>query len=467
MTFLAVMTVLALYLPNRPTYSDLEQRELTKFPQFTVGGLLTGEYFENINLWFADTFPMREELLALHSSMEEHYGLQTQKVVGDVVAGDDIPDTNTSSDKTETDKTEEKTEQEPEESKSDTSETEDPKQEESEQSEESKQEETPDQETQVDVPKDDVVSEDEAVNDMTTLGALLVIKNAAYEYYNFVQDSADTYISVINRAADKLKGTAKVYNIIVPTSMDICVPEKARKQINTSDQRAAINYLYAGMSDDVTTVEIMDTLLQREQEGDYLYFRTDHHWTALGAYYAYAAYAPLAGKTAAALEDFDEYVYEGFTGSFYRETESAAMKAHPDTIYAFGPKATNSITITLEDGSTLNHKIINDGDKLPDTQKYLTFIGGDNPVSVMENPDIQDGSAVLLIKESFGNCFAPYLVQNYQYVYVIDYRYVKKAESRSLTEFVQQNSIQDVIFLNNISVTREDSLISKISAFVG
>ena len=67
----------------------------------------------------------------------------------------------------------------------------------------------------------------------------------------------------------------------------------------------------------------------------------------------------------------------------------------------------------------------------------------------IENPNITDGSAVVLVKESFGNCFAPFLVDHYQYVYIIDYRYF----DGNLTDFVTEKGAGSVIFLNNITAT--------------
>ena len=99
--------------------------------------------------------------------------------------------------------------------------------------------------------------------------------------------------------------------------------------------------------------------------------------------------------------------------------------------------------------------------------KYNAFIGGDNPISHIENPNKQDGSSVLLIKESFGNCFAPFLVENYQHVYILDYRYFPDIDSRSLSEVVNDLKIKDVLFLNNISAVRNKNAVSLMANLVG
>ena len=80
----------------------------------------------------------------------------------------------------------------------------------------------------------------------------------------------------------------------------------------------------------------------------------------------------------------------------------------------------------------------------------------------IENPNKTDGSAVVLVKESFGNCFAPFLVDHYQYVYIIDYRYF----DGDLTSFVTEKSARSVIFLNNITATSADPRLDEMEKLV-
>ena len=106
----------------------------------------------------------------------------------------------------------------------------------------------------------------------------------------------------------------------------------------------------------------------------------------------------------------------------------------------------------------MNWNVIRDVSEWARTSKYNCFIGGDNPFTVIENPTITDGSACILIKESYGNAFAPFLVDHYQHVYIIDYRYYEG----NLTQFVKDKNVQDVILLNNmeaLSVSRANTIL--------
>ena len=100
------------------------------------------------------------------------------------------------------------------------------------------------------------------------------------------------------------------------------------------------------------------------------------------------------------------------------------------------------------------------------SSKYLTFIKGDRPLSIITNPALNDGSACVVIKESFGNAFVPFLVSHYQHLYIIDYRYFSKIDSRGLAQFCADTAAKDVLFINNISATRNKSLMASINALI-
>ena len=172
-----------------------------------------------------------------------------------------------------------------------------------------------------------------------------------------------------------------------------------------------------------------------------MYFYTDHHWTARGAYYAYRTLAKEKGWKAHKLSDYEEVSHPGFLGTFYAySNQSPALASNPDTIYAYIPIATNTTKITGRDGSTFEYPIIQEG------ETYDIFIGSDQPFEEITNPKIKDGERCLLIKDSYGNCFAPFLVDHYEKVYVVDFRHYHG----NLTRFIKDNKVDDVIIMNNI-----------------
>ncbi|MDY4742324.1 MAG: DHHW family protein, partial [Lachnospira sp.] len=106
----------------------------------------------------------------------------------------------------------------------------------------------------------------------------------------------------------------------------------------------------------------------------------------------------------------------------------------------------------------IDYNIVTDVSGWNTTSKYSAFIGGDNAYTEINNPAIMDGSSVLVIKESFGNAFVPFLVENFQNVYVIDYRYY----DGTVSELVDKYNIENVVFVNNISITSTQGRVQEL-----
>ncbi len=452
------LAVMSFIMPLRPTHSDMEHRDLAAFPVFSVETLASGEFFDGINVWFSDTFPFRDLWMMLNTFIKQGYGISGMNVHGEVGTGDEIPDVPTTlatvSTTTVTTVTTTSTTVTATTTTTTTTMT------------------TTVTTTVTTTPPTTTTTVNSSVKPAgqdkvpaESNGAILTIGDSGFEYYHFSQSAADLYIAAVNRLAEQLKGTATVYDMIVPTSIDICVDPSVRADVNSSDQQKAIAYMYGSMGEAVKTVPLFDALLSAHKAGDYLYFRTDHHWTALGAYRAYEQFCAAKGQAPTPLSSYEKMEFAGYLGSFYRDTQSAAMAASPDLVQAFVPPSTNTMTLTTADGST-SYPIVVDVSDWDALYKYNCFIGGDNPLSVIENPNKTDGSACLLIKESFGNAYAPFLTEDYQTVYVMDYRYFDEVDARGIAQFVKENKIGDVLLLNNISATRNSYLMESLDALV-
>lgn len=416
-----VVFVFALIIPLRPNYSETEKRELSKFPKFSLTSFATGEYFKGIDNWYADTFPAREKLTSFNKAYISFLSMSKTKISGNVVKGDEIPTADASSDSSKQEQTAEPTE-------------------------------------------NPVVSEPEPEQTVTsqTLGALLINGDAAFEYYNFSQAAADIYTNALNRAGTLFNGKAYIYDIIVPTGMGIIAPDELTASVNTSNQKDAIDYIYSRVGNGVRCVPIYNTL--RNHRNEYLYFRTDHHWTSLGAYYAYDKLMRCMNVEPCSLESYAKYEFPGFLGTFYNSCKLPQLAENPDTVIAYGPPQTNAISIF--NGAWYDSNIISDVSQGTAGGKYLTFIKGDQPLSYIVNPELADGSVCIVIKESYGNAFVPFLVPHYQTVYIVDYRHIAKVDPRGLVQLQAETGARDIIFINNISATRNKSLMAMIDSYV-
>lgn len=414
-----ILSLVGLIIPLRPKYSNSEKRDLAKFPKISLSAITSGDFFDGFNSWYSDSYPGREALVGLNSKIKSYYGMKINsedsvKIHGEVSKGDDIPD-----------------EYDP-----NTTEPEEPTAEEQ-------------------------YSEIKAEGDSQSLGAVFVVGNKGFEYYNFNKAQANKYISSVNALAEKLSGKAKVYDMVVPTSIGITLPDTYMGHINSSDQSKAIDYIHSGLNDKVVKVSIYKALMSHRSE--YIYFNTDHHWTQLGAYYAYCEFAKNAGITETPLEKYEKVQFDGFLGSFYNDTgKIPELKSNPDTIYAYRPNSSAKMVYTDSKGKEKDWPIIKDVTSYPESIKYSCFIAGDNPYTEITNPQITDGSSIIVVKESFGNAFVPFLVENYEKIYVVDYRYYKG----SVSELAAEKNVDTVLCINNVSAIRNKNLVAKFEKVI-
>ncbi len=299
----------------------------------------------------------------------------------------------------------------------------------------------------------------EVFGDLQQYSSVYRVGDTGYEMYTYSDDTAKKYAACVNQVADSLQGTARVFALCPPLSSGITLPDDLYGMNVFSDQQAAEQSILDYLDENVIGVPLNETMMQHRTE--YIFYRTDHHWTSLGAYYAYTQFCDAAGLTAHALSEYKTADFPGFLGSFYNDTgKSEKLGANPDTVTAYYPVSpTVTMSVTEKNGSVMDFaSVIYDETEAPSSLKYGAFIYGDNPYTVITNAERTDGSSCVVVKESFGNAFVPFLPDHYQTVYVIDYRYWKG----SLTEFVRTNGVKDVLFCNNLSALRNNSLMGDL-----
>ena len=462
--FIAV-TVIAWLIPLRPTMSESENRNLEKFPVFSVGVLLDGSYFDDISVWFSDTFTFRETWMSTAKGLETLYGSRNIAIVGDIGANDDIPDIPVSIENTQTTPPVPETEPVPTETTAPADEQQnleatdsaDPEQEGYDPREEGGVEKAPDDATKSSW-GGQIIDED----DYISTKSVIQIGNAAYKFTGFTQAYADKYSASLSRAAELLDGKARLFTVLALENTTFMLTREDRLKMGCKPEEDAVEYIYSNIDSRVKKVSVFDNLIAHNSE--YVAFRTDHHWTATGAYYAYEAWCEAAGIDPVPLSEYEVTEYSGFTGSYYSKAARPNL-LEKDTVVCYTPPG--NITLYLsdqsKDGLGWEQALITDRTRAPASSKYLAFLAGDHAKGTFINDDITDGSACLVIKTSVGNPFVYYLTQHYQYVYVLDIRYYN---GRSLTSFVDYYDIDDVLFMHGTGLAMSSGGTSMIDHFI-
>lgn len=233
-----------------------------------------------------------------------------------------------------------------------------------------------------------------------------------------------------------------------------------------ADQQAYTQQIYRMLSeadDQLEIVDFSDALSQHKDE--YIYYRTDHHWTTLGAYYAYVAYCEQKGLTPVSLEELEENKVEDFYGTFYSKAKRPSQPADTITWYdvdvdefAFvanlqqDKQLAQLGEVVQEDGlELLRVDGMMDQRKFEVRDKYAAFMWGNSgyvKIKSSHNLNHQEGktSRLLLFKDSYANSMIPYLTYNYDEIIVVDLRYMAKS-----TKELMQEEFDDIFVMYNFS----------------
>ena len=472
-TLIMGIGLLNLFYSDRQV-SVYENRELEQFPQFSIEKFLSGEYFERINLYFSDQFLLRDNFVQISSVVKDFKGIPgiegativVQSGFNDAVEQAAVPYINENMEDIQTpdeshititpEPSLEKALQEnlvqdsdydipvQEEFPDATHEVEDSNADSSDaHSEDKKQTDllsSSNEETQAiaeptKVPSNAVTPDKQKDDNGKKIGRILIYKNSAMQLFRANGVAEEYYANTLNSFKQRVGEQIKVYSLLAPTSIEF-IDNMKYKELTDSQKDAIsrVNNKFEG----IETVNAYEKL--EEKKDEYIHFRTDHHWTALGAYYAYTGFASSAGFGTIPLEKYETEIIEEYVGSMYDMTSSNTLKKHPDTITVYKPFVENVYNVWYEGPVKL--KVI-DMYHASKKNKYRVFISGDRPLGIIES-EVKNNKKILVIKDSYGNAMVPFLLPHYEEIYVVDPRQYKK----NIFELIEDKGLQEVLFLN-------------------
>ena len=439
-TVLFILSVIALIIPLRPTESMREKRRLAQFPEFTVKTLVSGDFFDGVSTWYSDTFPGREGWLDVATTLNGMHGITKNVIsysqINQPAVEETLPPLPSATPAPPVESAQ------PVEIDAEPTPTPEP-------TPVPTPEPTPYYE-EIDTPTDSMESwgglgdNDEKV----IHGVALQIGGAAFEKFQFNEGLTGLNAAMVSRAA----GIAKEYDVRffdmpIPASVGIVLSSDLLDRLGMDDQGQAIAYKFEKENDDVLKVNVFNTLIRHNDE--YIYFRTDHHWTALGAYYAYEAFCRVAGFEPVPLSEYTELDMGDFLGSFY-STSPQPAKLETDQLLAYQPPGNIEMQV-YNNGYTFPADVIFDKSQASKFDKYVSFLGGDHTMTVLTNTDLDDDAPNCAVyKDSYGNPFVIYLTQHYHRVYALDFR---KYDAMGMRSFIQAYHINDVILAESMSMS--------------
>lgn len=276
----------------------------------------------------------------------------------------------------------------------------------------------------------------------------------------YSQEKIDTNIEIINNFAEEYNDIP-VYFMLCPTSvgiygedllpqtvLDVCVSEEEM-----------IASCYNALSD-VTAINVYDALYEARDE--YIYYRTDHHWSSLGAYTAYMTASDILSYTPFDLSDFSvETASTEFQGTLFSKTLDRSVTKDVIDFYTLADGSVTS-TLTSSNGITeTSYDSIFFTEYLDVKDKYSAYTGENAGVVTIKSTRSEEADAnksILIIKDSYANSMIQFLVNNYDTITMIDMRYT----NMSLSDLVNVADYDQVLFLYNCITFADDDDLAKL-----
>ena len=262
------------------------------------------------------------------------------------------------------------------------------------------------------------------------------------------QTQYDATVNAMTAFAQK-HSDLKQYALIAPNSVNI-LKSKLPAFAPADDQNPWIDNLKDSLtSAGVTFIDIRDTFTDHKTED--LYYHTDHHWTTLGAYYAYLQAAAVMGIDTSS-DSYDKApVSQTFKGTL--SAKSGFRSSETDEIDVFLPNGHNTLSsvVNYVDEQKKSASFY-DTSKLNTRDKYALFFGGNHAQIKISTPT-ESNNTLLVLKDSYANSFVPFLAQHYRKIIMIDPRYYYG----DLEQLLQVENVQEVLYLYNANTFFADT----------
>lgn len=370
-------------LETKKSVSVDEKRKLTPLPGYNWPALKHGAYTDSLELYYADNFPWREHFLGTAFALEHARGMKSEEVSfysTEKKPGQKAPHLK--------------------------------------------------QKAQA---KD---SGDDASLTAEVSKGLIIYNNMAMQVFGGSEKMAKSCAKSINTFAAALPPEVRTYCMVAPTAGEFYIPQSYRKMARSEKENIAT--IYANLNPGISPVDAISEMAEHTKE--YLYFNTDHHWTALGAYYAYRATCEKMGIIPNEISAMPKKTIPGFLGSLYWLTRDPKLLERKDFVdyYQVPGQFTTRAYTKNNPNKPITTSLL--AGYASGSNAYSVFLGGDYPLIQIKS-NAESGRKLLIIKNSYGNPYAVFFVSHFDEVYVIDYRYYEKG----VLPLIKEAGITDVL----------------------
>ncbi len=254
------------------------------------------------------------------------------------------------------------------------------------------------------------------------------------------------------KAQSRRMGGEHVKALIAPNALAV-LEDKLPPFADGNREKQYLQKLKAALPEG-SYVDVYEALAEHKDE--YIYYRTDHHWTTLGAWYAYRLWA---GETALQPASESAYRREVLSTDFHGTVQAKVNIAVPgDTLEAWLPREETACQVIFNRDAAAARESLYDESYLDTRDKYAVFFGGNQPLTEIKT-QADNGRRLLVIKDSYANCFVPFAVGDFQEIAMVDMRYFNER----LSEYMEEKGFTDLLFLYNASGFAGDVSLAKLA----
>lgn len=239
----------------------------------------------------------------------------------------------------------------------------------------------------------------------------------------------------------------KVSFMLVP-SAGVVLSDKMPVNAPIADENAYLDDILTQAEKYADVYDLRETFAPYSDE--YLYYRTDHHWTTQGAYRAYCAFAESKNKPIFSTQTHTAVDTENFLGTHYSKTRN--WNVQPDILTYY--EINNTLTLNSEDAADIeNNGAVYNLQKLAERDKYAAFLYGNVGYATLTG---EGKGRILVIKDSYANCFVPFLTVDYAVIDIVDLRNYNS----SIDELIAENGYDDILVLYGFETFASDKYIA-------
>lgn len=285
-------------------------------------------------------------------------------------------------------------------------------------------------------------------------GVYTVDNQMIQAFKEYDEEEVAKSIAAMNKFAERFPDKQMSF-MLVPTAQEL-FKDKLPSYAGLLSEKDFIEKCYSQL-EGIAPIDALSYL--SEHKNEYLYYRTDHHWTSLGAYYAYCAAAKTLGYGAYGLNSFNvETVSSDFRGTLYSKTLDSGVPADSMDYYTLANGEPKVTLKSINNGKETVYDSLYVRDYLKVKDKYSSFTGENAPV-VEITTNVDNGKKLLVIKDSYAHSLVPFLSKHYSKITMIDMRYI----NMGLDSVINLDEYEQVLFMQNVITFTEDSYLKKLA----